>query len=114
MVHHRLSPGRLVFLESIPRPLSSSGEVEVADLVIRRSGEPHPPFRIEEEFPHGIFGLREWIFEDLPGLGIETGKFSDVKFGKPYGSIRVHLNAPVEDVLFHVTRWRSPFLLFAG
>src|ERR1035437_1316461 len=149
--------GGAVLLWSIACQFTLSSKVEVANLVICRSGVPHPPLRIGKEFPHGIFGVRKRIFEDIAGLRIQTadhvrvlgripelvilsdvqsvgsgirtgqlvfdelfclriemGKFSDVIFGKPDGSIGVHLNAPIENVLFRTAGWRSPFLHVAG
>jgi hypothetical protein len=40
---------------STARMFLRSRKEEVADLVICRRSEPHPPLEIEEEFPHGIF-----------------------------------------------------------
>src|ERR1019366_3340417 len=140
--------GGAVLLWSIACQFTLSSKVEVANLVICRSGVPHPPLGIGKEFPHGIFGVRKRIFENLASLRIETadhvrvlgripelvilsnvqsvgcgvrtgqlvfhelfrlriemGKFSDVIFGKPDGSLGVHLDPQLETVLFRAAGW---------
>src|SRR6516164_9053407 len=47
---------------------------EIPDLVVDRARVPHASLRIEEELAHGDLRMRERIFEDLAGLGIEPAE----------------------------------------
>src|SRR5579859_7416417 len=55
----------------LPGACRSARQITVADFVVRRRAVPHASLGIGKEFPDGVFGMRERIFHDFSGLGIE-------------------------------------------
>src|ERR1700730_2980654 len=60
---------------SLPR------EVEIPDLVVGRRAEPHPALVVHEEVAQRILRVRERIFDDLAGVGVEASDHVHV-FGR--------------------------------
>ena len=67
-----------------------AGQVEITDLIVGGAAKPHTFLRVEEEFPHGVFRLRKWILDDIPGLRIEATDYVHVIRRIPNIVIRIY------------------------